>query len=378
MTWLVAKLKEYVLEPFSSWDNFRSAIMGGVKAITTLEHPTGWLFLFSAIVISFLAYYFAKKRGELEPATTFRKFIFPKEIFTHPSAVVDYKFAFLDLSLRDLLYSPLVGAVSILVYKGVLALTGGAAAMSPAAGRDFNDKVIFTVVTFLIADFGFFVSHMLMHEVPLLWHFHEVHHTAEVMTPITVYRIHPVERVISTIVGGVLGGLSAAVYSYSSQNQLAGVTILGVNALLFVFYDVVAALRHSHVWVSYGRVLERILISPAQHQIHHSSARKHWDKNYGFVLGIWDGIFGSLYVPRGREHIVFGVPNTDPNDFSTVGKLYALPFKKAWRHLRYPKSVKPMVFDDAPDESDARVAPRVPGAAAASTAPAAPAVTRAN
>ena len=55
-----------------------------------------------------------------------------------------------------------------------------------------------------------------------------------------------------------------------------------------------ANLRHSHVWITYGRIMERLLISPAQHQIHHSKNKVHFDRNFGVVLAIWDGMFGTL------------------------------------------------------------------------------------
>ena len=64
--------------------------------------------------------------------------------------------------------------------------------------------------------------------------------------------------------------------------------------------------------------------------IHHSLDAKHWSKNYGFIFAVWDGLFGSLYVPRSREILRLGVPS-DSRDFSSVTKLYFLPFAKAAR-----------------------------------------------
>ncbi len=69
-------------------------------------------------------------------------------------------------------------------------------------------------------------------------------------------------------------------------------------------------MRHSHVWLSYGDLLEHLFISPAQHQIHHSRAVEHHGKNYGEVLAIWDWMFGTLYVPNGKEDLDFGLADT--------------------------------------------------------------------
>ena len=54
-------------------------------------------------------------------------------------------------------------------------------------------------------------------------------------------------------------------------------------------------LRHSHVGIQYWKWVEYIFISPAQHQLHHSIAKEHHDKNFGAALAIWDWLFGSLH-----------------------------------------------------------------------------------
>jgi hypothetical protein len=59
--------------------------------------------------------------------------------------------------------------------------------------------------------------------------------------------------------------------------------------------------------LSYGRILEHVLISPSQHQVHHSVDPKHLDKNFGEIFAIWDWIFGTLYIPTSNEELVFGI-----------------------------------------------------------------------
>ncbi|MDC0136437.1 sterol desaturase family protein [Sulfitobacter sp.] len=99
-----------------------------------------------------------------------------------------------------------------------------------------------------------------------------------------------------------------------------------------------ANFRHSHIWISYGPVLEHILISPAQHQVHHSVATKHHDKNYGSIFAIWDWIFGTLYVPKTVETLTFGVsdgtgkPMEQP--YPTLMAAMVLPFKESGQAIR--------------------------------------------
>jgi sterol desaturase/sphingolipid hydroxylase (fatty acid hydroxylase superfamily) len=160
-----------------------------------------------------------------------------------------------------------------------------------------------------------------------------VHHSAEVLTPVTVYRTHPVEDLVNAMITAVFVGLATAVHGGGTQLQPSLPTVLGVNVIAFLFFLVAFQLRHSHIWLSYGPWLSRVLISPAQHQIHHSSEVRHWDKNFGFIFAFWDALFRTLYVPRHHETFPLGVPNMNPAEFSSVASLYFLPFSKAWRRL---------------------------------------------
>ena len=56
--------------------------------------------------------------------------------------------------------------------------------------------VIFTITLFVASDFTRYWLHRFMHTVPLLWKFHKVHHSAKVLTPVTFYRVHPVENIL--------------------------------------------------------------------------------------------------------------------------------------------------------------------------------------
>jgi creatinine amidohydrolase/Fe(II)-dependent formamide hydrolase-like protein len=163
----------------------------------------------------------------------------------------------------------------------------------------------------------------------LLWEFHKVHHSAQVLTPVTAYRMHPVDDLLSMSMAGLLAGGAQGVFNFLQPDNPGPVMVLGLNALLFGFYLAGYNLRHSHIWLSYGPVLGRIFISPAQHQIHHSKAPRHLDKNFGFIFAFWDGCFGSLYLPRGKENIDIGLTNREDEEYSSIRRLYFLPFVKA-------------------------------------------------
>jgi sterol desaturase/sphingolipid hydroxylase (fatty acid hydroxylase superfamily) len=193
--------------------------------------------------------------------------------------------------------------------------------------------ILFSIVLALAADFATFFAHFLMHKSPLLWEFHKVHHSAEVLNPFTVYRMHPLDDIITLLIGGVVTGGVDALMRFFISPLGSPYTLYGLGVITLLFYLFGYNLRHSHVWVSYGDWISKLLISPAQHQIHHSKARRHWDKNYGFIFAFWDRLFGSLYVPKGFEKLEFGIGNNEERDFSSVVRLYVVPFRNAFRWL---------------------------------------------
>src|SRR5690606_24355142 len=89
--------------------------------------------------------------------------------------------------------------------------------------------------------------------------------------------------------------------------------------------------RHSHIWLNYPEWLSHIFISPAQHQIHHSTEVRHFDKNLGLIFAFWDKLFGTLYVPKGYEKFSFGINKKKPNPFNNVWDMYVQPFRGAWQ-----------------------------------------------
>ena len=178
-----------------------------------------------------------------------------------------------------------------------------------------------------------FIAHYLQHKVPVLWEFHKVHHSAEVLTPITAYRIHPVGQILTGIIAGVLVGVVQGAFGYFYGDRVGLITLMQVNIVLFVFYVGGYNLRHSHIWLSYPRWLSHILISPAQHQIHHSADPKHFNKNLALIFAFWDYLAGTLYVPSTREDLTYGLYNDEHKAFDGVFNLYFLPFKNVVAHF---------------------------------------------
>lgn len=82
--------------------------------------------------------------------------------------------------------------------------------------------------------------------------------------------------------------------------------LLGVNLFIFLFNVAGSNLRHSHICLRFGK-WELFFISPAQHQIHHSVQLKHFNKNFGSTLAIWDSLFNSLLLSKNEQVKAFGL-----------------------------------------------------------------------
>ncbi|WP_342075408.1 sterol desaturase family protein [Yoonia sp. SS1-5] len=235
-----------------------------------------------------------------KPADRFWAWVFPKKVYLHPSHFVDIKlfvigrvFALVGL-FQLVTFSSLIAALII----SNLGVAGFGLALHP---------IVATFLFVLATDFAVYWVHRIHHEHPFFWPFHSVHHSAEVMTPVTVYRKHPVYDIFSNILKSICIGTTQGLLVAAFTGDMSLTTIFGANAFYFLFNMLGSNLRHTHIWLSYGRVLEHVFISPAQHQIHHSIERRHYNKNYGEVFAFWDWMFGTLYVPQEEEIIRFGL-----------------------------------------------------------------------
>lgn len=250
-------------------------------------------------------------------------FLFPKSVWLHQSAKHDYVVWLINAALKTLLIIPLLFSAAPIAIE-----------LSFFLERSFGDKpplfldktyvaISFTLMLFLLDDLSRYLLHLLMHKVPALWAFHKVHHSAEVMTPITVYRIHPVESALYAMRLVLTQGLALGLAFYLFGHRLDVIDVLGANIGVFLFNMFAANLRHSHVWLVWPTWLEKWFISPAQHQIHHSSAIEHRDKNIGSALAIWDRIAGSLIVSKdSKRRLQFGVGQ---RTYNSIAQVYWLP-----------------------------------------------------
>lgn len=277
-----------------------------------------WLYILSSAFIAgaYLVVYSKQSRVNLST-----------KLWFHKSAILDYKYFIISFFIKTLLIVPLVlsiNEVSIFVYEFLLDSYG----FYKTTYFSYTQvMILFTLSLFVVSDFTRYWLHRLLHTIPFLWEFHKVHHSAKVLTPLTFYRVHPVENLLFGFRYALSIGLVTGIFIYFFGAMISVYEVFGVNTLLFLFSLAGSNLRHSHIKISYPQIIEKVFISPYAHQLHHS--KKYTHKNFGGYLSIWDTFFGTLQTSKEslskKEKIHFGVSH---KEFQSIRQLLFTPFFK--------------------------------------------------
>jgi sterol desaturase/sphingolipid hydroxylase (fatty acid hydroxylase superfamily) len=141
-----------------------------------------------------------------------------------------------------------------------------------------------------IHDFWFYWSHRIEHKVPILWEFHKIHHSDERMNTSTWARDHFLQEswraFFSVFTLGLIIDLQLA--EAGKAALYSTMFLIGMS----MFYH--SAIRVRLPW------LDRLLVTPQVHRIHHSVDAEHYNRNFADALPIFDIVFGTYYRP-GRE-----------------------------------------------------------------------------
>lgn len=273
------------------------------------------------------------KRGRRMRWKTIWRALFPRRIVQSRSHRADIGYLFFSLFVFGVVFG-----WAILSYQSI---TNGIIAMlvalfgepSPSALPFYASRAIITLMLFFAYELGYWFHHWLSHKVPLLWEFHKVHHTAQVLTPLTNFRVHPVDTWIFANILAFSAAVANGFGNYLFGDTAYQYALSDTNIILVLFIHAYVHLQHSHMWIAFTGALGRIFVSPAHHQVHHSDNPKHFNKNFGSCLALWDWMFGTLYVPqKQREKLTFGF--ADHPDAHTVKGELVMPLVKAASHLK--------------------------------------------
>jgi sterol desaturase/sphingolipid hydroxylase (fatty acid hydroxylase superfamily) len=150
---------------------------------------------------------------------------------------------------------------------------------------------------FLAAQIGAYWAHRWSHEVPFLWRFHAVHHSAEELDFLVNSRAHPLDMIFTRFCGYVLIFMLGLSNPPSQPGDLLPIVIVFAGTFWGFFV-------HANVRWRFGP-LEWLLATPAFHHWHHTRGIM-TDRNYAATLPWLDWMFGTYYMPKKQWPEAYG------------------------------------------------------------------------
>jgi sterol desaturase/sphingolipid hydroxylase (fatty acid hydroxylase superfamily) len=177
--------------------------------------------------------------------------------------------------------------------------------------------LVIGIAGFILLDLLIYWQHVVFHKVPVLWRLHRMHHADTELDATSGLRFHPLEIVLSLAI------------------KAAAIIVLGVPAVAVLVFEIVlngmALYNHSNVRLPerFERVLRWFVVTPEMHVIHHSTARRETDSNFGFNLALWDRLFGTYsHRPQaGYDGMVIGIETFRDASEQRLDRLLTQPFR---------------------------------------------------
>ncbi len=158
------------------------------------------------------------------------------------------------------------------------------------------------IAPLLVHDLWFYWSHRLEHQMKPLWEFHSLHHSDRQMNCTTSSRDHFLQNSWRSFFSIFTLGLLIDV-DFKSAGEMAMLSTL-LGSVLSMFYH--SAIRIEVPW------LDKVIITPQVHRIHHSTEPEHYNKNFGDFFPYMDMIFGTYEAPKRGEFPATGLGDDYP------------------------------------------------------------------
>ncbi len=177
---------------------------------------------------------------------------------------------------------------------------------------------IMFAIAFIVLDFAGYWVHRISHEYNIFWNNHIIHHSSEEFNLACALRqsISSVVRIFAIFL------LPAAILGVPQE-------VISVVAPLHLFAQFWYHTRH----INRMGFLEKIIVTPSHHRVHHAINPIYLDKNYGQIFIIWDRIFGTYQEELDNVQAVYGVtrPVQTWNPIKINFMHLWLLIKDAWR-----------------------------------------------
>ncbi|MCC6462596.1 MAG: sterol desaturase family protein [Saprospiraceae bacterium] len=177
-------------------------------------------------------------------------------------------------------------------------------------------------VAFLVLDFQGYWIHRLSHEINLFWNKHLIHHSSEDYNLACALR----QSISSFVNLFTFFLLPAAVLGVPTS-------VIAVAVPIHLFAQFWYHTEHIRTM----GFLERIIVTPAHHRVHHAINPEYMDKNYSQIFIFWDKLFGTFQAERPDVPPVYGItrPVRTWNPIKINFQHLWLLAQDAWRARRW-------------------------------------------
>lgn len=151
-----------------------------------------------------------------------------------------------------------------------------------------NNAFTFVILFFLV-DFIWYMYHRLGHRINVLWAAHITHHQSKDYNLTVSFRVSIVQLMIRLIFWCFL-----PILGFDPTTTLL---IIGINAAYQFFI-------HTSL-IGHMGILEKFLVTPSHHRVHHGSNAAYIDKNFGGMFIIWDKLLNTFQSEN--ETVKFGI-----------------------------------------------------------------------
>ena len=180
------------------------------------------------------------------------------------------------------------------------------------------NTIIVYIIAFIALDFAGYWVHRLQHVTNFFWNGHIVHHSSEEFNLACALR-QSISSIVKTF---AIFLLPAALLGVPEQ-------VIGVVAPLHLFAQFWYHTQH----INRMGFLEKIIVTPSHHRVHHAINPEYIDKNYGQIFIFWDKWFGTFQEELPDVPPVYGItrPVRTWNPIKINFQHVWLLAKDAWR-----------------------------------------------
>ena len=156
-------------------------------------------------------------------------------------------------------------------------------------------EFLIIILSILIIDFIYYVTHRLHHRIPLLWRLHRLHHSDTQINAQTTLLHHPLELVTNNLF------------------VILGAVMLGLPTIALFYYGIILGLHSAFTHIEFAippkleRYMRWFFITPNYHHRHHAKALKISNTNFGMLFVYWDWLFKTALFNDDKDSNDYGI-----------------------------------------------------------------------